>query len=70
MTTSKFSHVIVEHLAASQFVFPGWKMALIETIKKDKKEQNNQIVGNDNKEFHKIVGDDNKDQGWFVKRTS
>jgi len=32
--------------------FPGWKMAVIETIKKDKKEQNNQIVGNDNKEFH------------------
>ena len=45
-------------------------MAVIETIKKDKKVQNNQIVGNDNKEFHKIVGDDNKDQGWFVKRTS
>ena len=45
-------------------------MALIETIKKDKKEQNNQIVGIDIKEFHKIVGDDNKDQGWFVKRTS
>ena len=45
-------------------------MAVIETIKKGKKEQNNQIVGNDNKEFHKIVGDDNKDQGWFVKRTS
>ena len=45
-------------------------MALIETIKKDKKVQNNQIVGNDNKEIHKIVGDDNKDQGWFVKRTS
>ena len=45
-------------------------MAVIETIQKDKKVQNNQIVGNDNKEFNKIVGDDNKDQGWFVKRTS